>query len=174
MANPLEANLPSKKGPLAHFNIMVCGASGIGKSSFIELFIGKFHFDAEVSVTESMKESTIVDDIHEQVIREATGGFCEREVDSPCGKFKLRVVDSAGHGNYTDISEWRESIKTEIIERMESYKTDCDAVELRHMGDDQKISREKKMVDDKRIHLMLYFFEGHHTKEQDFFSVKEF
>lgn len=39
----------------SHFNIMVCGASGIGKSSFIELFVGKFHFDSEVSLSESPK-----------------------------------------------------------------------------------------------------------------------
>ena len=109
-ANEDEANLAPKSGPLTHFNIMVCGASGIGKSSFIELFIGGFHFDPEVSVNGSLLESTIVEDIHERVIKEPTAAFCEHEVDSPCGAFKLRVIDSAGHGNYSDISEWRTSI----------------------------------------------------------------
>ena len=107
-ANEDEANLAPKSGPLTHFNIMVCGASGVGKSSFIELFIGGFH--PEVSVNESLLESTIVEDIHERAIKEPTAAFCEREVDSPCGAFKLRVVDSAGHGGYSDISEWRTSI----------------------------------------------------------------
>ena len=57
---------------------------------------------------------------------------------------------------------------------MEAYKAACDAIESAGGGNDQKISREKKKVDDKRIHLMLYFFDGHHTKEQDFLSVKDF
>ena len=35
---------PEKKGPKVNFNIMVCGPSGSGKSSFIDLFIRKFNF----------------------------------------------------------------------------------------------------------------------------------
>lgn len=57
---------------------------------------------------------------------------------------------------------------------MKTYKADCEAIEIDHMGDAQTIGREKRKVDDQRIHLMLYFFEGHHTKEQDFLSVKAF
>ena len=34
----------SKKN--THFNIMVCGSSGIGKTSFIEMFLRKFHANA--------------------------------------------------------------------------------------------------------------------------------
>lgn len=92
MANEDEARAHS------HFNIMVCGASGIGKSSFIELFVGKFHFDSEVSRTDSLKQSTIVEDMHEHVIKEHTATFQinEKEVESMDGKFKLRVIDSAG------------------------------------------------------------------------------
>lgn len=68
MTNEYEADLLPKSGALTYYNIMVCGASGIGKSSFIDLFIDKLNFDKEVSVNESLKESTIVEDIHKYVI----------------------------------------------------------------------------------------------------------
>jgi septin family protein len=35
--------LIAKKGAATDFNILVCGAAGIGKSSFVELFIKKFN-----------------------------------------------------------------------------------------------------------------------------------
>lgn len=34
------------------------------------------------------------------------------------------------------------------------------------------ISRGLKKIVDTRIHLVLFFFDGHHPKEQDFYSVK--
>ena len=40
------------------------------------------------------------------------------------------------------------------------------------MGNDQMISRELKKIKDTRIHLVLFFFDGHHPKDQDFQSVK--
>ena len=54
MTNEYEAELLPKSGPLTNYNIMVCGASGIGKSSFIDLFIDKLNFDREVNVNESL------------------------------------------------------------------------------------------------------------------------
>jgi len=33
----------ARKGAATDFNILVCGAAGIGKSSFVELFIKKFN-----------------------------------------------------------------------------------------------------------------------------------
>lgn len=45
--NLWELNRPeatiAKKGAATDFNILVCGAAGIGKSSFVELFIKKFN-----------------------------------------------------------------------------------------------------------------------------------
>ena len=35
-------NQIQKKGDVTNFNIMVCGAAGIGKSSFVDLFMDKF------------------------------------------------------------------------------------------------------------------------------------
>lgn len=34
------------------------------------------------------------------------------------------------------------------------------------------ISRGLKKIVDARIHLVLFFFDGHHPKDQDFYSVK--
>jgi len=34
------------------------------------------------------------------------------------------------------------------------------------------MSREIKKIEDKRIHLVLFFFDGARCKDQDFISVK--
>jgi len=39
-----SAREPERKGLKINFNIMVCGPSGSGKSSFIDLFLRKFNF----------------------------------------------------------------------------------------------------------------------------------
>lgn len=40
----LDSFRQPEKGHKVNFNIMVCGPSGSGKSSFIDLFIRKFNF----------------------------------------------------------------------------------------------------------------------------------
>jgi predicted GTPase len=47
MNNVQNLNSPSnlaRKGAATDFNILVCGAAGVGKSSFVELFLKKFNF----------------------------------------------------------------------------------------------------------------------------------
>jgi septin family protein len=41
-----------------------------------------------------------------------------------------------------------------------------------HVDNDQKISREIKKIQDHRIHLILFFLDGHRCKELDFKSIK--
>ena len=45
------------KGPKVNFNIMVCGPSGSGKSSFIDLFIRKFNFKVAEQLIKKAEEN---------------------------------------------------------------------------------------------------------------------
>ena len=56
---------------------------------------------------------------------------------------------------------------------MLKYHQDCEDIKIR-FDDDQSRARETKKISDKRIHLILYLFDGHRIKDQDFHSVKEF
>jgi len=86
----------------------------------------------------------------------------------------LTVVDSPGYGQQLDFKEWRELITNELKRRMLAYRDDCREINTKFKGNDQMISRELKKIKDRRIHLALYFFDGHHPKDQDFESVKRF
>ena len=55
---------------------------------------------------------------------------------------------------------------------MIEYRNGCKKVHFEHKGNAQMISRGLKKVVDTRIHLVLFFFDGHHPKDQDFVSVK--
>ena len=80
------------------FNIMVCGAAGVGKSSFIELFMLKFHETTE-------GDQKVVPPLPKQAINPPTDEFLNHCINS--SNFKLNVVDGPGYGNKTDISHWR-------------------------------------------------------------------
>ena len=112
---------------------MVCGASGIGKTSFISLFMKK------LNLKEGELEESYVRDLNSYVIKKHTEGFDEAVMNSLCGFFKLRVLDSPGYGNKTDISEWRHTIIEEITGRMHLHRSLCKAVEIQHEDDAQTI-----------------------------------
>lgn len=72
------------------------------------------------------------------------------------------------------MSEWRYLIQAELESRLSSFRETCRKIEIQNLGDDQKVAREIRKIEDSRIHLILYFFDGHRVKEQDFVSVKQF
>ena len=57
---------------------------------------------------------------------------------------------------------------------MRAYLKDSQHIELKFQGDHQSQCRELAKIRDRRIHLLLFFFDGHHTKDQDFLAIKEF
>lgn len=60
----------------------------------------------------------------------------------------------------------------ELKRRMTEYRNSCKNVYSEFNGNDQMISRGLKKIVDTRIHLVLFFFDGHHPKDQDFVSTK--
>lgn len=62
----------------------------------------------------------------------------------------------------------------EITTRMEVYRCDHLSVRTKYQGDPNRISKELTLIKDRRIHLLLFFFDSHHTKDQDFYALKEF
>jgi len=51
-----DLNTPDED--IKHFNIMVCGASGIGKTSFIDLFMKKFNLDDVQDISSYVGKTT--------------------------------------------------------------------------------------------------------------------
>ena len=56
---------------------------------------------------------------------------------------------------------------------MKNYRDKCQRIANEHPENDQKIASQQKRIKDKRIHLVLFFFDGHRVKDQDLISVKE-
>ena len=100
---------------------MVCGAAGVGKSSFAELFIEKINITDSKFVAGIMKNRVLnhtprkdkdgnkVYFLNSKAIKPATEGFTEKSIESTNkgDKFKLTMVDSPGYGDKSDIGEWR-------------------------------------------------------------------
>lgn len=172
-----------------NFNILVCGSAGIGKSSFIELFMMKFDIKNEaqkLSKINTNKNQPIkfdsygneIKDLNSEIIKEATIGFPEKQIKSSTDKqgksFKLTMIDSPGYGDKTDIGAWRNMISSELVRRMDVYRNDMLEIKKAYKHDLQKMGQAERNVTDNRIHLVFYFFDGHRSKDQDFISVKEF
>lgn len=84
---------------------MVCGPSGVGKTSFVELFMVNFNLQEANKILESKQqnwnESLIDFPYNKQVIKEGTTEIetkeiCSKKEDS---QFVLSLVDTPGYGN---------------------------------------------------------------------------
>lgn len=125
-------NMLRKKGQVTDFNIMVSGATGIGKSSFVDLFIKKFKLK---ETREMIKESQNhknglslsssltgrIEQYEEYIIKNPTSGFEEKNIRSMKNDFTLRMIDSPGYGNTEELSEWRQMLMDNIQDRFEEY-----------------------------------------------------
>ena len=89
-------------------------------------------------------------------------------------QFTLAMIDSPGYGHQLDIDSWRKLVKGELERRFNRYISDRLLIETKYRKDVEKKVRELKMVPDCRIHCILFFFEGHHVKDQDFKSCLKF
>ncbi|GAB5589095.1 Cell division control protein 3 [Umbelopsis nana] len=144
------ANLPNqvhrksvKKG--FHFNCMVVGESGLGKSTLIntlfntELNPGKYNGEAPVESPKTVEIKSITADLDENGV-----------------KLRLNVVDTPGFGDF--------------VNNEDSWKPILDNIETRfdmYLEQENRVNRLK--IVDNRIHACIYFIAptGHALKQVD-------
>lgn len=107
---------------------MVCGASGIGKTSFIDLFIGQFNKEEYIETFRVCK--------NENVILPKTRGFPVKE--KKIKAFNLKMIDSPGYGDNMDIATWKRKVISEIKRRFDSYT--LKSLRIQNLRDDLKIA----------------------------------
>lgn len=83
---------------------------------------------------------------------------------------RLKLIDSEGYGQNFDVSSWNKHIKMYIQNKLLEYIND--KREAEQEPDKIKRIRLLNSIKDNRIHLVLYFFDGHHTKSIDFSMIK--
>jgi len=72
------------------------------------------------------------------------------------------MIDSPGFGNTTDIRLWLQDITDELLNRMREYKEAMEFVDANKDWEEdfQRKRREKEKVEDRRVHVFFYFFDG--------------
>lgn len=88
--NREDQNL-ARKGAATDFNILVCGAAGIGKSSFVELFIKKFNLTEANKIIKEQKEEPLPSNedcsrYNKYIIKKPTDSFEEKNISSSSDK----------------------------------------------------------------------------------------
>lgn len=107
---------------------MVVGPAGVGKSSFIEIFLRKFNYDAFKRVYGTLDGhetgvNKLDGDCHlygNDVIRNETNGFVDLSISSSHAgskRFTVTMVDSPGYGHKMDAETWRQYITDELERR---------------------------------------------------------
>ena len=89
----------------SHFNVMVCGASGIGKSLFCDMFMGQLNKKEYKEIV----AQKLLNKEKRNVLNEATDEFVVKR-NSLNEKLNISMIDSPGYGDKTDIEQWRNTI----------------------------------------------------------------
>jgi septin family protein len=109
---------------------MVCGASGIGKTSFVELFMKRFNKKLAEKVLNSKKSKHNLSQIEfleeqfekfeEYCIKRSTQNFdfyeVERQDKQSKNLYRLTIIDTVGYGDSPNLNSWQ----TPIIDYIES------------------------------------------------------
>ncbi|CDW82547.1 cell division protein [Stylonychia lemnae] len=174
---------PTNTSKSKYLNIMVCGPAGIGKSSFIELFLEKFNkvqFQELISKRSNNKNKKPQPTQLEGFLKEQTniyapkivitGTIEEYEISKSINgrEVCLKMIDSVGYGNSMELSSWRKHIQDYIKGNLINYQTQVDEIEQMYLKEHQNKMKKLKDIKDNRVHLLLYFFGGHHTNAVDF------
>ncbi|KAI8082968.1 Septin-domain-containing protein [Halteromyces radiatus] len=150
------AHLPNQKHKIVtnrgvNFTIMVCGESGVGKSTFINTLF-----------TTSIKDYKSPAKRHEkQLDRTVEIEITKAELEEKMFKVKLNVVDTPGFGDYVNnYDSWLPVVEF-LDDQHESY-----------MRQEQQPVR--KGIIDMRVHACLYFIRptGHGLKPLDIEMMK--
>ncbi|CEP15783.1 hypothetical protein [Parasitella parasitica] len=145
------ANLPNQKhkiisGKGTNFTVMVCGESGLGKTTFINTL---FTTTIKNYKSQAKRHDKQLDKTVEIEITKA-------ELEEKMFKVKLSVVDTPGFGDYINNRDSWQPIIDFIDDQHENY-----------MRQEQQPSRQGKI--DMRVHACLYFISpnGHRLKSLD-------
>lgn len=119
-----------------YLNIMMIGASHLGKFNFIEFFFEKC-FNKKIRVDSEIKK-----------VREFV-----HEINSRSLRRIVTVIHTQGYSEKYPMREWYKNLKHYITDKMETFD------ELRKLWHkDKKLQRQAVM--DCRVHLCLYFVES--------------
>ncbi|KAL4495024.1 hypothetical protein ABPG72_015724 [Tetrahymena utriculariae] len=129
-----------------YINVMVAGAQGLGKSTFIDAFLNKKFHKEQPDVIRPKTEEIV----------EIAGHRTENKI-----KLHLNMIDTPGYSEETNIDEWIDKIIKNIVDKFEKYKLFEDKL----IEDIKSVQQE----DDKdcRVHVCLYFIQGRSISKFD-------
>lgn len=141
-----------KKG--IQFCLMVCGASGTGRTTFVNTLCGKpviGHKDSDDASTAHVEEGVKIKPM-----------TVELELDEEGTRISLTIVDTPGFGDQVD----NEASFSEIVGYLERQYDDI-------LAEESRIKRNPRFRDN-RVHAMLYFITptGHGLRELDIELMK--
>lgn len=141
-----------KKG--IQFCLMVCGASGTGRTTFVNTLCGKTvldHKDSDDAPSAHVEEGVKIKDV-----------TVELELDEDGTRISLTVVDTPGFGDQVD----NEASFSEIVGYLEREYDNI-------LAEESRIKRNPRFRDN-RVHAMLYFITptGHGLRELDIELMK--
>ncbi|KAF2703764.1 Septin [Pleomassaria siparia CBS 279.74] len=136
-----------KKG--IQFCLMVCGASGTGRTTFVNTLCGKHVLEH--------KESDDPDVAHVEEGVKIQPVTVELELDEEGTRISLTIVDTPGFGDQID----NEASFSEIVGYLERQYDDI-------LAEESRIKRNPRFRDN-RVHVLLYFIvpTGHGLRELD-------
>jgi cell division control protein 11 len=153
MASPLTAvrrKKNVKKG--LGFCLMVCGASGTGRTTFVNTLCGKHvlsHKDSDDAANAHIEEGVKIKPVTVELDEEGT-------------RISLTIVDTPGFGDQID----NEASFSEIVGYLERQYDDI-------LAEESRIKRNPRFRDN-RVHALLYFITptGHGLRELDIELMK--
>ncbi|KAI4592095.1 hypothetical protein KJ359_011886 [Pestalotiopsis sp. 9143b] len=153
---PLQKMIRRKKNVKKgiQFCLMVCGASGTGRTTFVNTLCGKSvlnHKDSDDASTAHVEDGVKIKPI-----------TVELELDEEGTRISLTIVDTPGFGDQID----NEASFSEIVGYLERQYDDI-------LAEESRIKRNPRFRDN-RVHAMLYFITptGHGLRELDIELMK--
>ncbi|KAL4450828.1 hypothetical protein ABPG74_011670 [Tetrahymena malaccensis] len=129
-----------------YINVMVAGAQGLGKSTFIDAFLNKKFHKEQPDVIRPKTEEIV----------EVAGHRTENKI-----QLHLNMIDTPGYSEETNFDQWIDKIVKHILDKFEKYKLFEDKL----IEDIKSVQQE----DDKdcRVHVCLYFIQGRSISKFD-------
>ncbi|KRX06260.1 P-loop containing nucleoside triphosphate hydrolase [Pseudocohnilembus persalinus] len=154
--NALNNIIEKEKRKPIYFNMMVAGESGVGKSTFVDLFLSK-----KFKKQETIRPQT-------QQITENKGQRKEGNID-----FNINIIDTPGYSQGTNLKAWYQDLRNYIIQQYENYQSYQYKQLENHFSNQDRQQFQQTAEGDSRIHLCLYFLQGPRIKQTDIKMMKK-